>query len=1226
MTEEERRRRADELRGKRQAENRAKGAHRTGARPSAPTATTGREDTNGALNGMRNGAEERPKATDETKPKAAGRTSTSPATPGAGGMPVKATGAAAANTQGTQTKEAFGPPVPESLRHDAEMDRQFVDGFIKARVQGPQALEAWFRTLTKPQETAAPARARWADGQSGTQAREPDARTPPGFLAPQRPQTPDLPEDDGLSGAEETLAQGTNDASLNETAATPDETATDTNDAALNETPATPGEAAAGTNDAALNETPVTLGEATAGTNGTATLPQTPATPDEKVDASPEPGVYGPPKPKNLPVVTDEEPPAYDPQAFRAELDARESAAWQAYEAQTQENTLACTEAVMALYSEPGLTQREINVRTGELEAQRDAANVRARDELNAELQGIKEERDSLHTYSDDVAAWFGREWDSIADSMTDGQYSKAKGNGGLGPLEMLGMIFVKGMTGAYDATIGNASRLVSAYNEGVIHGSTWLCNKALGMNLDADALTQKSILGMATDVADGYSEFLHNQQSAYIGQHATPWQVLTLGMTEQSVRTVTEMMGGNWLAGSFMAGKGLMTAREYASAAEIARVLRSMPSALDAAGVSYEEKRAEGKDVLGSLYYMGFSLALEWGTESELVDKALGMMQPSTWLAKAGVAKNVQTEGGRRMLDYILENVVEEPFKEGGQELLSYIGGELGDAAIFGEQIELSGEEAAASFLGGYLQRVMLSVSSLPAYAKSNQMLREMAKANQPLNAAKAIELLELAQADMKNPMLQSVIRYDVQNAMEAEASMALALSGGVDMTAMEGVIEKAESIESDAQRVQAEADAAARDKQAASAQVQEVTQRILADDGDMKELGTQVKAAGDLAREAGAREATLKSRAEALQAQAKKLWGKVSANVETQLRQVGIKAREIVAQAMEEVTASYAAGDGGTELLLAGTGMTAPTGLLDGTARKLGGMPVDLAARAGNLPVLRESSLTETGTDGALPETQPNGEADAAATVIGGGFNEGTSRGWAGSSRHFEQNAEAVDAADGGNPAEGLQQTGKENRGIMNPQPGDADVSAPVDADGAASGVPAEEEAPGSDAKLVPEQATADEPAADEGMRTDGGEEIVIDTFDGLKKHSNIKGQRHHLNQNAAFRKVIPRGKGICIKLVGNILTDINSAHYNAHKTMEAFWDRYRNDGPFAGKKPTISEYNAALYDSMKAAGLNDAQAEMVTQAAIDQQLEYGLTGDMPVPKIPRKINLRK
>lgn len=41
-----------------------------------------------------------------------------------------------------------------------------------------------------------------------------------------------------------------------------------------------------------------------------------------------------------------------------------------------------------------------------------------------------------------------------------------------------------------------------------------------------------------------------------------------------------------------------------------------------------------------------------------------------------------------------------------------------------------------------------------------------------------------------------------------------------------------------------------------------------------------------------------------------------------------------------------------------------------------------------------------------------------------------------------------------------------------------------------------------------------------------------------------------------------------------------------------------------------------------NQKAAGLNDAQAQLVTQAAIDQQLEYGLTGDMVFPNCRARI----
>ena len=203
MTEEEKKRMRDELRRKRQAENREQVAG--GAKQSkGPTATTGREDTNGALNqAAGTGAE-------KTRPKAAGAR-------------AKAAGAAAANAQGTQTKEAFGPPVPEHLQHDAELDRQFVDGFIKARVKGPQALEAWFRTLTKPQE--------------------PDVKTP------------DLPEDDGISGVNEDAAQ--NAANLPQTPET---------SVAPGEAPQTP-------------ETPETIAETTEPLVTPGEAPQTPEIP-----------------------------------------------------------------------------------------------------------------------------------------------------------------------------------------------------------------------------------------------------------------------------------------------------------------------------------------------------------------------------------------------------------------------------------------------------------------------------------------------------------------------------------------------------------------------------------------------------------------------------------------------------------------------------------------------------------------------------------------------------------------------------------------------------------------------------------------------------------------------------------------------------------------------------------------------------------------------------------
>ena len=68
---------------------------------------------------------------------------------------------------------------------------------------------------------------------------------------------------------------------------------------------------------------------------------------------------------------------------------------------------------------------------------------------------------------------------------------------------------------------------------------------------------------------------------------------------------------------------------------------------------------------------------------------------------------------------------------------------------------------------------------------------------------------------------------------------------------------------------------------------------------------------------------------------------------------------------------------------------------------------------------------------------------------------------------------------------------------------------------------------------------------------------------------------GQAHHLNQDAAFRDVIPSAKGMAIKLRGNAFTQVNSNHYKVHQSLEGFWDQYRRGGANFGKLPTNLEY---------------------------------------------------
>jgi len=103
-------------------------------------------------------------------------------------------------------------------------------------------------------------------------------------------------------------------------------------------------------------------------------------------------------------------------------------------------------------------------------------------------------------------------------------------------------------------------------------------------------------------------------------------------------------------------------------------------------------------------------------------------------------------------------------------------------------------------------------------------------------------------------------------------------------------------------------------------------------------------------------------------------------------------------------------------------------------------------------------------------------------------------------------------------------------------------------------------------------------------------------INLYDLLNR-INDGNQAHHLNQNAAYRNIIPRGEGISIKLHGNIFSPagVGTPHFRAHRVMERFWNQYRPGGALAGTMPTNWQYSRALRDSMKAAGLNKKQVKI-------------------------------
>ncbi|WP_242214090.1 hypothetical protein [Bacillus cereus group sp. BfR-BA-01383] len=137
---------------------------------------------------------------------------------------------------------------------------------------------------------------------------------------------------------------------------------------------------------------------------------------------------------------------------------------------------------------------------------------------------------------------------------------------------------------------------------------------------------------------------------------------------------------------------------------------------------------------------------------------------------------------------------------------------------------------------------------------------------------------------------------------------------------------------------------------------------------------------------------------------------------------------------------------------------------------------------------------------------------------------------------------------------------------------------------------------------------------------------DDILIDSYKNLRKNKEISGQAHHLNQDAAFRDYIPTNDGLSVKLEGNIFKDIDSPHYNAHKSLEDFWNIYRKNGDLAGLKPNLTDYNNALRDSLINAGLSEAQVNKAVSEAIKQQINAGLLADDFVPRIPGRINLPK
>jgi hypothetical protein len=115
----------------------------------------------------------------------------------------------------------------------------------------------------------------------------------------------------------------------------------------------------------------------------------------------------------------------------------------------------------------------------------------------------------------------------------------------------------------------------------------------------------------------------------------------------------------------------------------------------------------------------------------------------------------------------------------------------------------------------------------------------------------------------------------------------------------------------------------------------------------------------------------------------------------------------------------------------------------------------------------------------------------------------------------------------------------------------------------------------------------------------------------------------QAHHLNQDAAFKGVIPKNDGMAVALDGNAFTDPGTPHYEAHKSLEEFWEPYRKGGEFYETTPTVEQYNNALKNSLIVTGMSESQAIYLVGVARQQQQNYGLYGSDGVPRVPGRIS---
>ncbi len=137
---------------------------------------------------------------------------------------------------------------------------------------------------------------------------------------------------------------------------------------------------------------------------------------------------------------------------------------------------------------------------------------------------------------------------------------------------------------------------------------------------------------------------------------------------------------------------------------------------------------------------------------------------------------------------------------------------------------------------------------------------------------------------------------------------------------------------------------------------------------------------------------------------------------------------------------------------------------------------------------------------------------------------------------------------------------------------------------------------------------------------------EDIIIGPYKDVRKMVTNGDQAHHLNQDAAFRDVIPRNDGVSVNLNSNAFTQPGTPHYEFHRYLEGFWDQFRDGGTRFGDRPIVGEYNQAVRQAATDAGFSPGQADIMEGMARLNQQDYGLLDSDPIPRIPGRINQKQ